>query len=238
MPHGSPFVGRRRELATLLGAARGARRQHGIAVTITGEAGIGKTRLAQEAGRRATELGFGALWARCSDADGTPPYWPWIQVLRTAEQHAPPPSVATDARQHGGPEDPDPTTVLLGDVPRSPGETSPIPSSCDTACSTRCATRSSANAVAPAPAPPRRPPLGRPRLARAARDGGAELPNASLMIVGTYRPSEAGAEHALTQVLGSPVRGPYIGIALEGLSRSHAKRVITAVSGASRAPNG
>ncbi len=237
MPHGSPFVGRRRELATLLGAARGARRQHGIAVMITGEAGIGKTRLAQEAGRRATELGFGALWARCSDADGTPPYWPWIQVLRTAEQHAPPPSVATDARQHGGPEDPDPTTVLLGDVPAVAWRnlTDPVVLRYRLFDAVRNAilreTRS-------------RPLLlllddlhwADPASLALLEMVAPELPNASLMIVGTYRPSEAGAEHALTQVLGSLVRGPYIGIALEGLSRSHAKRVITAVSGAEPSP--
>ena len=49
---------------------------------IVGEAGIGKTRLADEVAARAEADGIAALWGRCWEAEGRPPYWPWVQILR------------------------------------------------------------------------------------------------------------------------------------------------------------
>jgi hypothetical protein len=51
-------------------------------VLITGEPGIGKTRLAQHATADALDSGMRALWATCWEGDGAPAFWPWIQVLR------------------------------------------------------------------------------------------------------------------------------------------------------------
>jgi predicted ATPase len=48
-----------------------------------GEAGIGKTRLADEFAARAKQHGLLVLWGRCWEAGGAPPYWPWTQALRT-----------------------------------------------------------------------------------------------------------------------------------------------------------
>jgi DNA-binding SARP family transcriptional activator len=51
-------------------------------VIITGEPGVGKTRLAEEvisAGKRGGAL---VAFGRCHDDDGAPPLWPWRQVLR------------------------------------------------------------------------------------------------------------------------------------------------------------
>ncbi|GAB3989045.1 hypothetical protein GCM10029978_113070 [Actinoallomurus acanthiterrae] len=63
-----------------LGEARGGR---GGTVLITGEAGIGKTRLAQAAADLAAARGFRVAWGRC--VDGTAPaFWPWTQILREA----------------------------------------------------------------------------------------------------------------------------------------------------------
>ena len=48
---------------------------------ITGPAGIGKTSLADEIGRRsATDVLV--VWGRCWEGGGAPPLWPWTQVLR------------------------------------------------------------------------------------------------------------------------------------------------------------
>ncbi|MFF5209025.1 BTAD domain-containing putative transcriptional regulator [Streptosporangium sp. NPDC000396] len=57
------------------------RRGHGGVLLITGEAGIGKTRLAQAAADEAVARGFRVAWGRC--LDGTAPaFWPWTQILR------------------------------------------------------------------------------------------------------------------------------------------------------------
>jgi tetratricopeptide (TPR) repeat protein len=50
-------------------------------VLISGEAGIGKTRLVSEAARALGERWL-VLWGSCSDGDGAPPFWPWTEALR------------------------------------------------------------------------------------------------------------------------------------------------------------
>jgi hypothetical protein len=54
----------------------------GKVLCLTGEPGIGKTRLADEASMHATSLGIRVYWGRCFEDGGAPAYWPWIQVLR------------------------------------------------------------------------------------------------------------------------------------------------------------
>jgi hypothetical protein len=50
---------------------------------VTGEPGIGKTRLADEVSRAATARGVPVHWGRAWEAGGAPPYWPFIQALGT-----------------------------------------------------------------------------------------------------------------------------------------------------------
>lgn len=77
-----PFVGREDELAELCGALP-ARRSPGIQVRfVTGEPGIGKTRLADELVRVAQAEGHRTAWAQVWRPDSAPPYWPWTQVVR------------------------------------------------------------------------------------------------------------------------------------------------------------
>jgi tetratricopeptide (TPR) repeat protein len=75
------FVGRRRELELLGGALRRARGGHGGLVLLVGEPGIGKSRTAEEFGRRALRKGAGVHWGRCHEAADAPAYWPWTQAL-------------------------------------------------------------------------------------------------------------------------------------------------------------
>ncbi|MFF5112317.1 BTAD domain-containing putative transcriptional regulator [Streptosporangium sp. NPDC000509] len=58
-----------------------ARRGKGGVVLVTGEAGIGKTRLARAAAEEAAGRGFRVAWGRCVDG-AAPAFRPWIQVLR------------------------------------------------------------------------------------------------------------------------------------------------------------
>jgi class 3 adenylate cyclase len=64
----APFLGREAELGLLIGRLlESADRLAPHAVLLTGEAGVGKTRLAQEVGRFAGELpGTRVLWGRCA----------------------------------------------------------------------------------------------------------------------------------------------------------------------------
>ena len=55
----------------------------GRSFLISGEPGIGKTRLAEEVAAMAHARGILAIWGRCWEGGGAPAYWPWIQVIRT-----------------------------------------------------------------------------------------------------------------------------------------------------------
>jgi tetratricopeptide (TPR) repeat protein len=77
------IVGRDAELRELLAAGRAALvAGHGWAGLISGEPGIGKTRLATEVSAVLRAEGVSVAWAGCSPDGGAPPYWPWLQVLR------------------------------------------------------------------------------------------------------------------------------------------------------------
>jgi tetratricopeptide (TPR) repeat protein len=76
------FVGRERELAELEAHLAAAAAGHGGLVLLGGEPGVGKTRLLEELSARARLRGMTALWGRCWEEGGAPPYWPWVQVLR------------------------------------------------------------------------------------------------------------------------------------------------------------
>ncbi|RBY90610.1 AAA family ATPase [Blastococcus sp. TF02A-26] len=76
---GSPFVGRRAELAELTARIATAADGAGGLVLVAGPAGIGKTRTVEEALAGAP---VAAAWGRCVDDPGAPPLWPWRRVLR------------------------------------------------------------------------------------------------------------------------------------------------------------
>lgn len=60
-----------------------ARRGRGHVVVLTGEPGIGKTRLSQELTGIALAAGLRVSWGRCTEGPGVPPLWPWREVLRS-----------------------------------------------------------------------------------------------------------------------------------------------------------
>ena len=77
------FVGRHREMAELTGALDDALAGPGRMVMLAGEPGIGKTRTAQELAAMAEERGAQVWWGRCYEGEGAPPYWPWVQPMRS-----------------------------------------------------------------------------------------------------------------------------------------------------------
>ena len=80
----SAFVGREREIAELCTGLEHVRTGRGRFFLVTGEPGIGKTRLADEVTAYAASGGMAVLRAGCWEGAGAPAYWPFIQVLRAA----------------------------------------------------------------------------------------------------------------------------------------------------------
>src|SRR6478735_8044452 len=78
MPERRGLVGREKETARLLETVDAARRGHGSLVLIAGEAGIGKTRLTDEAASQTDVL---ALRGRTTHGI-TSPYGPLVEALR------------------------------------------------------------------------------------------------------------------------------------------------------------
>jgi DNA-binding CsgD family transcriptional regulator len=79
----TPFVGRAEEFERLERALRRAQSGVGSTVLVTGEAGIGKSRLASNLTTRARAAGFEVLVGRCIDLIGTElPYQPFAEALR------------------------------------------------------------------------------------------------------------------------------------------------------------
>jgi tetratricopeptide (TPR) repeat protein len=78
----STIVGRDREVSRLTDAIEDLAEGRGSTWFLTGEPGIGKSRLAEEVGSITRERGMRTFWGRCWEAGGAPAYWPWVQVLR------------------------------------------------------------------------------------------------------------------------------------------------------------
>jgi predicted ATPase len=76
-----PFVGRRDALRVLTTAIEATGSGEGRVVVVTGEAGIGKTRLVTEAVAE-----HPARWASCWQGDGAPAFWPWRQLLASTPE--------------------------------------------------------------------------------------------------------------------------------------------------------
>ncbi len=83
--HGlTPRVGRDRELGTLLDLYQQSKAGHGQVVSITGEAGIGKSRLMLEFRRALATAGEAVTWleGRCLSFGPTIPFLPIVEQLR------------------------------------------------------------------------------------------------------------------------------------------------------------
>ncbi len=80
---GGVFVGRQREMGELKACLEDALSGRGRLVTLVGEPGIGKTRTAQELATYAGLRSAQVLWGRSYEEQGMPPYWPWVQAIRS-----------------------------------------------------------------------------------------------------------------------------------------------------------
>jgi eukaryotic-like serine/threonine-protein kinase len=79
---GGVFVGREREMRELQEALHKTLSGRGQLVMLVGEAGSGKTRLAEQLATYARIRGAQVFMGRCYEGEGAPAFWPWIQVVR------------------------------------------------------------------------------------------------------------------------------------------------------------
>jgi tetratricopeptide (TPR) repeat protein len=223
-PGSRPFVGREHELRELRAALAemlaGRSRLHLLA----GEPGIGKTRACQELAALARGEGVRSLWGSCHEGEGAPAYWPWTQILRTAIETIP-------------------TAGKPGDPLRRFPEVAQLVAD--------------AQAVGP-DAPPEQPrfrlfdgvtrflkdvaghvPLllilddlhwaDRPSL-RLLRFLAGALHDTQLLVVGTYRHTEVGADHPVAELIGSATFGERL--VLRGLRAPEVARFLELAAGA------
>lgn len=97
-----PLLGRDREMRSLEEGLVDAAHGRGSLYLITGESGIGKTRLADAFTSVARRSGATVAWGRCWEEGGAPAFWPWAQILRSIHRELGP-SVAnalTLAQRH------------------------------------------------------------------------------------------------------------------------------------------
>lgn len=97
----APFVGRADELALLGARLDAALAGAGSVVLLSGEAGIGKTRLVEELTGAATGRGAQVLWGRCTEVEGAPPLWPWVQLIRALARGRDPSTLAAAVAGRG-----------------------------------------------------------------------------------------------------------------------------------------
>ncbi|MBA8949716.1 ATP-binding protein [Actinomadura namibiensis] len=84
-PRGSLFVGRRAELERLRAAA-----ERGGLALVSGDAGMGKTSLAERLAERLAAEGRRCAWGRAPETGGAPAAWPWAELLRDLAADTPP----------------------------------------------------------------------------------------------------------------------------------------------------
>ena len=211
------LVGRDDQLAALEGVLAGARGGRGRVVLVAGEPGIGKTRLAEEAARRAAAAGMGVAWGRCHEGDGAPALWPWAQVVRQLAAELAPGQLAAMLG---------PSAARLGQLlPELAGPDGPAPVA-DLGAARFQLNQAVAGLL-------RRLAEARPLLVVVDDLHWADVPSLSLLaflaaelkdtrlvVVGTYRDVEVVAGRPLAETLGALAREPVVErIPLGGLDR-------------------
>jgi len=79
---GTPFVGRARVLTHLREALQDAAAGSGSLSVLSGEAGIGKTRVVEVLAREAAASGLPVAWGFCREVGDAPALWPLTQIAR------------------------------------------------------------------------------------------------------------------------------------------------------------
>jgi predicted ATPase len=200
---------------------------HGRLVLLAGEAGIGKTRTAQELATYARQRGTHVLIGRCYEGEGAPPFWPWVQIVRAYIADCDP--EALKARMGVGAADIAQVMAevreRLPDLP-TPPTLEPQQARFRFFDSFTTFLKNAAKAQPLVLVLDDLPWADTPSLLLL-QFLARELADTSLLIVGTYRDAEWGPQHPLTQTLGELARAPGSqSLVLQGLSEHEVGRFI------------
>ncbi|MCH8297792.1 MAG: protein kinase [Chloroflexi bacterium] len=229
---GGVFVGRQREMGELKACLEDALSGRGRLVTLVGEPGIGKTRTALELATYAGLRQAQVLWGRCYEGEGAPPYWPWVQAIRSYVRDVDPEQLRSE--MGAGAAD---IAEVVSDVREQlPGLEAPPQLEPEQA---RFKLFDSITAFLKNAA--QRKPLvlvlddlhwaDHPSLLLlefVAR----ELGNARVLVIGTYRDIDLSRQHPLSQTLGELTRERlFQRVLLRGLDQEDVARFVELVSG-------
>jgi hypothetical protein len=81
-----PLFGRDKELAVVDDVIASVLAGRATSLLLSGEPGIGKSRLAREIASRVEAAAGTVAWGSAWEAGGAPAYWPWLQALRTIRE--------------------------------------------------------------------------------------------------------------------------------------------------------
>jgi DNA-binding winged helix-turn-helix (wHTH) protein/tetratricopeptide (TPR) repeat protein len=98
------FIGRNMEMAKLRAGLADAAAGHGRLFLISGQPGIGKTRLVRELAATAEASGMRVLAGQCSEHDEAVPYLPFVEILESYAERASGPDVLRTVLGDEGPE--------------------------------------------------------------------------------------------------------------------------------------
>ncbi|WP_431285459.1 helix-turn-helix transcriptional regulator [Humitalea sp. 24SJ18S-53] len=235
---GDAFVGRHGELAHLTAALEASGAGKGQLVLLSGEPGIGKTRIAAELALRAEAAGARVLWGRCHQEPGAPPYWCWTQVLRDLAEALDDLALQADLG-NGAPE-------IAGILPelgeRMPGLAPPMPPDDPAQARFRLFAALSRFLLAASRRRPMVLVLDDVHWADAAslrflRFLAPDLADSRLLLVVTCQEDELSRQHPLSDALGDLTRSPSASrLPLSGLAAEEVGALMAATAGAAPPP--
>lgn len=226
------FIGRQTEIGALRAAFDDARAGNGRLALIAGEPGIGKTRIALELAHHAARHGGRAVWGRCLEEPGAPPYWPWAQILRTVAE----PLTADDLTTALGSGAPEVASIVpeiaarLPDLPTLPVLSDPAEARF------RLFGAIARFLIAAARARPLVLVLDDLHWAdvpslRLLEFVAQDMADGRLLVVGTYRETELSRRHRLSDTLGALSRLPHLlRLPLSGLNAEDVRRYVAAAA--------
>ncbi len=226
-----PFVGRRAERARLIGSWKDAASGHGGIALLSGEPGVGKTRLAAELARAAHDDGAIVLYGRCDEELGVP-YQPFVEALRPFVAACAPEDLAEHAAPYGG--DLARLVPQLADRIRDLPEPLHADAETERARQFDAVTSFLASIAATAPVLLVLDDLhwaAKPTLLLVRHLARSDAV-ASLLVVGTYRDTDLGRAHPLADMLADFRREvPTERISLQGLDGDEVAEFLAAAAG-------
>lgn len=226
------LIGRDDELAELLAGLNDAVAGRGRVVLVSGEPGIGKSRLAEELASRADAQGVRVISGRCWEEGGAPAYWPWVQSLRSYVRDVD--AGALRAELGAGAAE---VAQIVPEIRAVFPDLPSLPALDPEGARFRLFDSTTSFLIQAAAARPLVVTLEDLHAADTPsvlllRFAAAQLGRARILIVGTYRAEDLEPDHALAKGLAELTREPVVRfLPLGGLTRTDVARLIRVTAG-------